>query len=43
MLASPLFPSFGWKLLTNHDSTWISIFKQNYIKYGNFLYFPLTS
>jgi hypothetical protein len=38
-----LIAKLGWKLLTNHDSLWVSFFKAKYIKYGNILSCPLGS
>jgi hypothetical protein len=38
-----LIAKFGWKLLSNHDSLWVSLFKSKYIKYGNLLSCPLGS
>jgi len=32
-----LISKLGWKLLSNHDSLWASLFQTKYIKYGNFL------
>jgi len=39
----PIIPKLGWKLLTNHNSTWVTFFQQKYIKYGNLLSSPLCS
>jgi hypothetical protein len=36
-----LIAKLGWKLLTNHDSLWVSFFKAKYIKYENLLSCPL--
>jgi hypothetical protein len=38
-----LIAKLGWKLLVDHDSLWVSIFKAKYIKYGNLLTCPLSS
>jgi len=38
-----LIAKLGWKLLVDHDSLWVSIFKAKYIKYGNLLTCPLRS
>jgi len=38
-----LISKLGWNLLTNHTSSWVSLFQKKYIKYGNLLSSPLTS
>jgi hypothetical protein len=38
-----LIAKLGWKLLTNHDSMWVSFFKAKYVKYENLLSCPLGS
>jgi hypothetical protein len=38
-----LISKLGWKLLSNHNSLWVSLFQQKYIKYSNFLSSSLTS
>jgi len=38
-----LIAKLGWKLLVDHDSLWVSLFKTKYIKYGNLLTCPLRS
>lgn len=37
-----LITKLGWKLLTDHDSLWVSLFNRKYIKYGNLLACPLS-
>jgi len=36
-----LITKFGWKILSNHDCLWVSIFKEKYIKYGSLISCPL--
>lgn len=38
-----LIVKLGWKLLVDHDSLWVSLFKAKYIKHGNLLTCPLRS
>jgi hypothetical protein len=38
-----LIAKLGWKILSNHDALWISLFKEKYIKYGTLLSCPLSS
>jgi hypothetical protein len=38
-----LITKLGWKLLTDHDSLWVSLFNRKYIKYGNLLSCPLLA
>jgi hypothetical protein len=38
-----LIAKLGWKLLSNHDALWISLFQKKYIKYGTLLSCPLSS
>jgi hypothetical protein len=38
-----LITKLGWRLLLDHDSLWVSLFKTKYIKYGNLLSCPLSS
>jgi hypothetical protein len=38
-----LISKLGWNLLTNHNSSWVSLFQRKYIKYGNVLSSPLSS
>jgi hypothetical protein len=38
-----LISKLGWKMLSNHNSLWVSLFQQKYIRYGNFLSSPLPS
>jgi len=38
-----LITKLRWKLLSDHDSLWVSLFKTKYIKYGNLLSCPLSS
>lgn len=38
-----LFTKFGWKILSNHDSLWVSLFKKKYVKYGSIISSPLSS
>jgi hypothetical protein len=37
-----LISKLGWKLLSSHNSLWVSLFQQKYIRYGNFLSSSLT-
>jgi len=37
-----LITKLGWKLLTDHDNLWVSLFNRKYIKYGNLLACPLS-
>jgi hypothetical protein len=38
-----LISKLGWKLLSNHDSLWVSLFTTKHIKYGNLLSSSLKS
>jgi hypothetical protein len=38
-----LISKLGWNLLTNHNSSWVSLYQNKYIKYGNLLSSPLSS
>jgi hypothetical protein len=38
-----LISKLGWKLLSNHDCLWVSLFKAKYFKYGNILSSPLSA
>jgi hypothetical protein len=38
-----LISKLGWKLFSNHDNLWVSLFQTKYIKYGNLLSFSLKS
>jgi len=38
-----LISQLGWKLLSSHNSLWVSLFQRKYIRYGNFLSSSLTS
>jgi hypothetical protein len=37
-----LISKLGWKLLTQHDILWVSLFPRKYFKYGNLLSSPLA-
>jgi hypothetical protein len=37
-----LISKLGWKLLTNHDSIWVPLFTNKYIKYANLFSCPLS-
>jgi hypothetical protein len=36
-----LITKLGWKILSNHDCLWVSLFKEKYIKYGSLISCPL--
>jgi hypothetical protein len=38
-----LLSKLGWKLLSNQDCLWATLFKIKYVKYGNLLTSPLSS
>jgi len=38
-----LITKLGWKILSNHDCLWISLFQEKYVKYGSFISSPLGS
>jgi hypothetical protein len=38
-----LIAKLGWNLLTNHNSSWVSLFQKKCIKYDNLLSSPLSS
>jgi hypothetical protein len=38
-----LLSKLGWKLLSNQDCLWVTLFKIKYVKYGNLLTSPLSS
>jgi hypothetical protein len=38
-----LITKLGWKILSNHDCLWVSLFKEKYVKYGSLISCPLGS